>query len=185
MKQLIEKGKGITINTDASFHLDHKVGGYAFYIVSNLFRIQKGGMFKSHPKCPTHAEVFCIGNAIATLLAQKELPKCDWLIINTDATNAIKWITKGDQSPGKEVKALWLQLITRLESKTNEFRHVKAHSGKNDSRSYVNEWCDTVAKKYMRMAVTAHLKKVTAKEKESVVAKEKGFFKRLGEVLRQ
>lgn len=31
-----------------------------------------------------------------------------------------------------------------------EFRHVKAHTGINDKRSYVNDWCDLEAKKQLR-----------------------------------
>lgn len=33
---------------------------------------------------------------------------------------------------------------------TIEFRHVKAHSGVDDKRSYVNEWCDKEAKRRLR-----------------------------------
>jgi len=38
-----------------------------------------------------------------------------------------------------------------------EFRHVKAHSGKNDARSFVNEWCDKEAKKWMRYSLNLKL----------------------------
>ena len=40
----------ITINTDASFHPTQKVGGYAFHIVCDHFRIKKGGKFKANPE---------------------------------------------------------------------------------------------------------------------------------------
>lgn len=149
MKQI----KGITINTDASFYQEYQVGGYAFWIKCDLFKIQKGGHLKSPILNSTEAEIKCIGNAIATLLAQKELPTANFLIINTDAKFAINEIKHQQSLLGKQVHSLWQQLIFRLQTKKNEFRHVKAHSGKNDTRSYVNEWCDQEAKKWAKKQI--------------------------------
>lgn len=143
----------ITINTDASFHPDKKIGGYAFYIICNLFKIQKAGKFKKHPKTAEEAEIMCIGNAIATLLAQKELPASTWLIINNDCQHGMNRIKKQETTLSKEVFKLWSKLITRIGSKKNLFRYVKAHNGTPDARSYINDWCDKEAKKYMRLAV--------------------------------
>ncbi len=65
----------LTINTDASFHPEQKVGGYAFYIICDLFKIEKAGKFKANPKSSIDAEMKCFGNAIATILAQKRIAK--------------------------------------------------------------------------------------------------------------
>jgi len=127
----------ITINTDASFHNEMKVGGYAFSIVCNLFRIKKGGRFKAKPKTSEEAEIMCIGNAIATLLAQKELPQTKWLVINTDCEQGIKKIQQGSTPLALQVKKLHSRLITKLHSSRNQFRHVKAHSGEQDGFIYL------------------------------------------------
>lgn len=140
----------ITINTDASWHPQDKVGGYAFWIVCDLFIIKKSGRFKTKPRCSTTAELMCIGNAFATLLAQKELPQCRFLVINTDSKNGIHQIKYQTTKTGKEVFKLWNRLKSRLQPYKSEFRHVKAHSGKKDGRSFVNEWCDEQAKIMMR-----------------------------------
>lgn len=148
--------KCITINTDASWHPQQKVGGYAFHIVCNDFRIKKSGMFKSKPNSSMDAEMMCMANAIATLLAQKELPGVNLIIINSDALFTFQRIglNKKDEI-GRKVAQLLRQLRKRMSIMESvlpkfEFRHVKAHSGKNDSRSIVNEWCDQEAKKWMR-----------------------------------
>jgi ribonuclease HI len=149
----------ITINTDASYHIEKKVGGYAFYIVCDLFKIRKGGMFKNSPANSTEAEMMSIANAIATLLAQKELPKVKWLIINTDSIPAITRIKKAARTGNDLDKQVWLllrKLNSRLSAKS-KIRHVKAHSKMGDARSKANEWCDTEAKKWMREAVKATL----------------------------
>ena len=141
----------ITINTDASFHPVKKVGGYAFYIICDLFKIQKSGMYKKNPKTPTESEIMCIGNAVATLLAQKELPECNILIINNDCYSAFVHINKGKTNNSKIV----LKLINKAKKITGckqEFRHVKSHNGTPDARSYVNDWCDREAKKWMRIS---------------------------------
>lgn len=146
----------LTINTDASFHPQKKVGGYAFYIVCDLFKIQKGGMFKVDPKNPEEAELMCMANAIATLLAQKELPTVSLIVINSDCLWSFSKV--GLKKPG--TGGIVAKLLKKLRARTNksetqrtkwEFRHVKAHNGTADKRSWVNDWCDKEAKKWMRL----------------------------------
>ena len=143
--------RGITINTDASFHPQLKVGGYAFWIVCDLFRITKAGKFKSEPKTPLHAEMMCIGNSLATLIAQKELPRCSWIVINTDCKQAILRIEKPRDEFDRQIKHLLDSLHQKIGAKI-EFRHVRAHTKATDARSFVNDWCDKEAKKYMGKA---------------------------------
>jgi ribonuclease HI len=145
--------KCITINTDASFHHAVKVGGYAFYIICDNFKIQKAGQFRNNPESPLEAEIMAIGNALQMLLNQNNIPKSNWLIINTDCMNAIRDIKKQRSELAKKVFKIWQKVIIKTESKRNEFRHVKAHNGTPDARSYVNDWCDREAKKWMRKQV--------------------------------
>src|SRR5690554_1870512 len=77
----------VTINTDASYHPIHKVGAYAFWIVSNQGRIMKSGPLRE-ARNSCDAEAKCIANALHTLL------KSDWVgvtrvLINTDSKNTI------------------------------------------------------------------------------------------------
>jgi len=147
----------VTINTDACFHTALKIGGYAFWAVSNEFKITKSGVFRK--KCTTSddAEAKCIINALTVILkAHKGITK---IIVNTDSLNAIAYlkndknhVSKYNLSTSKRIQFsnLFLEL-RRLYKKqlTIEFRHVKAHSNVDDARSFVNEWCDTNAKKQM------------------------------------
>lgn len=147
----------ITINTDASFHQEEKVSGYAFYIVCDHFKIQISGTFKVPPLTIEEAEIMCIGNAIAVLLKQEELPTSRLIVINNDSLGAMEKIRKSKTSLGGKVNNLLYQLRDRLQSKKPQLRHVKAHSGIKDARSWVNEWCDTEAKKEMRKALQEKL----------------------------
>lgn len=152
------KVRCITINTDASFNIRDRVGGYAFYIICDLFRIKKGGLFKVQPKSAQEAEMMCMANALYTILLQKELPETNLIIVNSDCLFSFHKIGLKKDGVGKTVA----KILKEVRHKTSlrgvvmpkfEFRHVKAHSGKNDARSIVNEWCDQEAKKWMRLAV--------------------------------
>jgi ribonuclease HI len=142
----------VTINTDASFHPTEKIGAFAFWAVSNGFKIQKACFFRDKCLNPTDAESKAILNAFHVVSRkQKGIRK---IIFNTDSLNA-KAIFENDRDHIHKY-----HLFNKLRSNYNkkeqlfhgieiEFRHVKAHSGKDDARSYVNEWCDTNAKYYM------------------------------------
>ena len=155
----------ITINTDASFCPDTKAGGYAFWIVSDHFVIKKAGFFKDLSRDSNEAEIKCIGNALQTLLRETKLSTSKLLIINTDSTNAIRMIKERTNENSRVVNLLWKKVIKKVKSRVNNFRHVKGHYNKKDSRSYVNNWCDEHAKKYMKLKREMILKEKKNEEK--------------------
>jgi len=148
----------VTINTDASLHRTLRYGAYAFWAVSNDFKITKSGSFKEKCFTTDDAEAKCIINALkVVLLAHTGIHK---IIINSDSLNAIA-ILENNHNHNSRYSRLNAKERSKLykiyqkvlqQSKNNvtiEFRHVKAHSGVDDARSYVNEWCDTEAKRNM------------------------------------
>lgn len=147
----------ITINTDASFHPTKKVGGYAFYIVCDLFRITKSGAFRRSPKTAMEAEMMCMANALHTLLNQPELPTVNLIVINSDCLFSFEKIGLKKSGVGKTVAQILRQVRLQMAFRGSvlpefDFRHVKAHNGTPDARSWVNDWCDKEAKKWMRAA---------------------------------
>ncbi len=148
----------ITINTDASFQPELKVGGYAFHIVCNSFRIKKSGEFKENCSSSMDAEMKCIANALHTLLKIENLPTTNWLIINTDCLGCFNWVKLKSKNP---IGKLIAQLIKKIRARCGkngklpkyQLRHVKAHTTNKDARSMVNKWCDNEAKKHMRNKV--------------------------------
>lgn len=148
----------VTINTDASFHPSLKYGAYAFWAICDDFKITKSGVFRKKCQTPDDAESKCIINALTVILkAHKGISR---IIINTDSLNSIAYLTKDEKHIRKYGLSMskmrqFQQCLTMLPiSKTQiEYRHVKAHSGVNDKRSYVNEWCDSEAKKQLRKTI--------------------------------
>lgn len=144
----------VTINTDAGFYPTQKYGSYAFWAVSNEFKICKSGVFKTKCINPDDAETRCIINALSVvLLPHKNITK---VIINTDSLNAIA-ILRNDKVHirryvGRNLKR-WHFLRAEFDKFKHlkiTFKHVKAHSNNTDSRSWVNDWCDKECKKQLK-----------------------------------
>lgn len=151
----------ITINTDASFSEKYSLGTYAFWIICNKFKVLKSGVLRKKVKRPEVAEFRCIINAIHVALNQ-DCKDASLIIINTDCLNVIHLINKDRhaiqkyrlQSWGSFLCMEFESLLTRHQFKGKvEFRHVRAHTGISDKRSYVNEWCDSEAKKMLQSEI--------------------------------
>ncbi len=153
----------VTINTDASFFKNEEKGSFAYWIVSNQGKIQNAGILKGTVKNPDQAELKCIVNAFYHLTKKSGWSNITKIIINTDSMNCIDVLTRNK----KEIKKLGfyrvfslkknsnkeLQLFFQLKSMVKipvELKHVKSHQKVESSRQYVNDWCDTQAKKVLR-----------------------------------
>lgn len=149
----------ITINTDASWNHQHKIGGYAFVIVCDAFRIQQAGVLKAKPRSSIDAELMAIANALHVLAKQPNLPYTNLLILNSDCLAAFNLMKgKGKNKVAKVAVAKRQALRRAVRPPLGKFpkfdtRHVKAHTTVDDKRSHVNRWCDANAKKWMRHAV--------------------------------
>lgn len=145
--------RSVTVNTDASFSKITGHGSYAFWIVCDGFRIKRSGVFKEKPRNPHEAEARAILNAMHVLL--KFLPGIEVVYLNTDSLNCIHVFNK-DKKNIQRYRLRYLfpyrDKLEKIKKENNQagvridFRHVKSHTGIDDKRSYVNEWCDTNAK---------------------------------------
>lgn len=143
----------VTINTDASWCPDTLIATYAFWAVSDNFRIVKTGTFKNKCLNPSEAESKCIINALKSVLIHKDITN---VIINTDSQQSIDLFTTSTSHLRGENKETWASLRKVYKEVCGSvkitFRHVKAHTRVSDARSFVNRWCDTQAKKQLREA---------------------------------
>lgn len=147
----------VTINTDASYV--HGYAGYAFWIVCNEFKVLKAGTLRSKVKRPELAEFKCIINALH-ILFKNDCKSVNKIIFNTDCLNVIHLLKKDKISIKKyglkgygfeDLVEKFYNILKNRKDIEIEFRHVKSHTGINDARSYVNEWCDREAKKYAKI----------------------------------
>jgi len=142
----------VTVNTDASFCPHTKAAGYAFWISCNGGRYKKHGVLKG-VKNPGEAEMHAIANALHYLYSspytKDQVFSKIW--INSDCLDALSRIQ--DESEGTEAERfIQIRLALLLEDKGELLcRHVRAHRHTRTPRNYVNDWCDTMAKKSMRI----------------------------------
>lgn len=137
-----------TINTDASWGHISKIGGWAFWIKYSTFSAKKFGVFKDKCTSPLEAEFKAIINALGFIENSKIKPTK--VIINTDCLHLVNWINKKHKlKPFDNLKMNFATLIKSMGFRRGnqvEARHVKAHTHKNTTRNWVNDWCDIHAK---------------------------------------
>jgi len=139
----------VTITTDASYDPTMKIGGYAFWISSDLGYVKYSGVFSKKLLDHNDAELKAIGNAVYFLVQSDRFKKVNRLIINTDSRFCmhqmkISKVTKYSDTRN-QIKALLKKRRFRF-----ELRHVKAHTNGSNSRRYVNNWCDRASRMEMR-----------------------------------
>lgn len=150
----------ITINTDASYHPQFKVGAFAFWIVCSEGRIVQSGPLKEVVNAQD-AELQAIGNALYAV-RQSKFENIEHIYINTDCKYGIAAITKGNKMNGcqktvNKIKGFISDLArkynyTRKAAKQKKFkefiswRYVPAHTEGGTPRRWVNNRMDELAK---------------------------------------
>lgn len=150
----------LTINTDASWHSQTKIAGFAFWLVCDEYKFCHSGTLRKLVSRPEIAEFKCILNAIHVAgKFQKTHKKPKKIIVNTDCLNVIHLVKGHKQSIAMYGLASWgrhlvadyerLLHIHKFKKSQFDFRHVKSHRGIETKRQFVNDWCDKKAKEEM------------------------------------
>lgn len=144
----------ITINTDASWYHEQKVGAWALWIRSDRYTIKGAAAFKTMPKDAITAEAQCLVNALDILRKREPDPQGFKLIINNDCLYLHRHIRGELKMRRPEVIVLVRQIRELLEGVDYEIRHVKAHTNVLDTpKKYINDWCDKQAKAASRALI--------------------------------
>lgn len=138
----------INITSDASFDRKTYKAGFGFMITSENFKLYKHGLLKGNPCTSLEAEIMAIENAMINLLAQPEYKGNEFVLIHTDCVGAIKKITDPKCDLTRRVNKLWRKLGTKKGNAS--FKHIKGHSGEDDSKSRIQQWCDTKAREALQ-----------------------------------
>lgn len=148
----------VTINTDAAYRRDIQRGGYAFWIVSNSGRFCHGGVLRKKVKSSCIAEMMCIVNAIDAL-GKLGWTYIDKIVLNTDSMNS-KHIIEKNKKAIKQYNIRYLcpygDKFWDVMSKHNlkgipiDIRHVPSHVSTETKKQWVNQWCDSEAKKHLK-----------------------------------
>jgi ribonuclease HI len=149
----VQQAMWITINTDASFLPDHKVGGYAVWISTSLGKIKIAHPFKGTLSSSNDAEFKAIINAL--YLIKPYNWELTGIVINTDSMNTIDAI-KGKIPNDKDIQNninIYNQVIEELNVKQVVLKHIKAHNNTKTPAYWVNNWLDKQAKQAAQKAL--------------------------------
>lgn len=137
-----------TIYTDASFDVNTGRGAYAYYIKTSKGRVQGDGP-ASNLDSSNHAEMLAIYKAVEDALTR--WPDLKGLFVNTDSLSCchIIWpYHKGSRGKGATGE-VYRNLVKLINGRWIRAKHVKAHTGGGDVRSYLNRKVDHFAGKTM------------------------------------
>lgn len=149
-----------TVITDASF-AEHKGGiytGWAAWVrLDRLpYPVKRSGVLRPEPfplRNSTHAELYAAINGVA--IAHRH--GASLVLLQTDCMGVVG-VVDGSSREDSPLAVLWRDAMDHAGLSGGaggprvKARHVKGHTNKLDSRSYVNRWCDAEAKKHMRKA---------------------------------
>lgn len=140
-----------TINTDASFSPKHKRGAWAYWIKGdNNFSSRDSGALDGRIRSSLHAELLSFQKALQVIhqITKPEHRGAVLLFVNTDCMFVIHTLDGTIKSKSEQNKILIQQVQNEVKEYKTSARHVKAHVYKDqDSRTWVNNWCDREAKK--------------------------------------
>lgn len=138
----------ITIYSDASYHHDKQTGMFAFYLKTSDITFKKSGQLPSTIKNIVEAEMYAICNALH--YAHSMNIKAVGVTINTDSKSAMSFFTRDiNKCSGGYLKLRKLfdqNCISVCQGRNVKIKHVKAHTGNKDTRSYLNNLCDKLAR---------------------------------------
>lgn len=145
--------KYVTVNSDASYSSYHKRGGYGFYIVSDEFKIQRGGEIKEVLD-PLDAELKSLANALVVLNRRLiHARKKDYiLVVNCDCDAVMNIVNR--EGNIKRIKQKYKQVVHRIWTIAGQYKRcyakpIKGHKkGKKKNRHLANELADQLSRQY-------------------------------------
>lgn len=160
MKQRI---RYLTINTDASYNDKTGAAGFAYWIVADIPNQERPSRFfgvgRGRQADVNESELTAILRAVRRVKAERVWRYADRIVFNTDSMKAIELLSRlkkrvplGSHTPKRlraVANAVWD--IVKEWKKSVDFRHVRAHTDKDDKRSYVNRWCDVESRRARRL----------------------------------
>lgn len=130
-----------TVITDASWCPDTRASGYGVWVSANHGKFKRSGSFKKKPENSYEAELWAAYNGI-DLAVRNGATR---ILIQTDCLQVVNYINNKTNQCVKELRKLCNNQKIKIFAK-----HVKGHTNREQSRYYVNRWCDAEAYHFMQ-----------------------------------
>lgn len=141
----------LTIFADASHIHQHGVTSSAWAVISHLGKMHGSKVCPKEITNITLAEMYAIAQAVYSADRVWKVKSFDIILIFTDSTEAIRYL---NAKPTKKEYVAHRRLYEAFKKTVGEahviLQHVKAHTGKPDKFSRINDFVDKAAKKTSR-----------------------------------
>lgn len=135
----------VSIFTDASYDNFNKTGAFAYVLKYKNDCKYRAEMITAPLLNCHHAEAVAIYEAICDAAESYD---CKLLFVKSDSLFVVRYLT-GEVN--YQTKDILLDTYLKIRRKISEhglilrIKHIKAHTGKQDPASLINEWCDKAA----------------------------------------
>lgn len=149
----------VTLYTDASWHPSDGLTSWAFWARHDGGRITSYGMCPDEIEDINQGEMYAIAQGMYRVL--QKLEGIEGFYITTDSLAAKGYFENPDLGTDRDsakdtrnpitlrLKKAFDDIVDRHELEI-DLRHVKAHTGRDNTRSWLNDWCDKAASKAIR-----------------------------------
>lgn len=143
----------ITIFSDASFDHTTKASGYAYWLRDDFGKIHRGS--GGHAELvESSSEAECVAICVAIVAGIRTLKHEPGYVISlqSDCIHALK-VLQGQIPKPSMIEAgfsKWALRVVQEHGLSLRPKHIKAHTGLDDARSYVNTFCDEASRRRMR-----------------------------------
>lgn len=140
----------ITIITDASFCHKTLAAGYGVRIASVNGKKSFEGPLPT-AKDNNAAETMAIANALWHGCESGIIQSGCIILIQSDSDNALRYLKGVTTPPSQQIRdaLCYVEHIKQRFSLVLRYKHVKGHTGKLDTRSVAQKYCDLAAKRQM------------------------------------
>lgn len=134
----------VSIFTDASYDVKTGVAAYAFVAKYKDKCHYEADKIKIPIQDSHHAELYAIFRALYHCVYHYD---CRTIFIKTDSQPSIQRIERSElNKSGIYLKTLGhIKQLRKSNNLILRFKHVKAHTEKQDANSLINSWCDRAA----------------------------------------
>lgn len=145
-----EDRRAVRIVTDASYDEKLRRAGWACWIQPSGTPVLKSGVFTDVVSDNNHAELGALALGLGCAIRELKLRAGDTVIARSDSLNAIQALDGSrliNPSRVHEKRICErLHAVVRSKGLTLILEHVPGHTGKADSDSAMQSWCDKAAR---------------------------------------
>ena len=140
----------VTLYTDASYHPEKKLGGWAIWLKSAQGRIVRYGRCPKEINGAMSAEIYAA--YVGIHMALRDWTDVEGILVNSDNQAVCRGLWEWSKPTADPIfNRIQLKIQQRTKDIKIRTKHVKGHQYfQKDVRAYLNNRCDRLSRNYLR-----------------------------------